>query len=350
MLLQRRISSNRLDRTPGDILRTVACDIFPIRFMNISIATYQQPKPHDLSKDRLIRTVQNNVVNRAYCWDSKDNPANWDSYPLPLGYWRSFSRKPASDYEAYDADIETLTCRSCSSKTSLVADTTGYTCSSCNKHLIAPSKESETEIASMPDGFLFLTWETITDDYTEKLTDWAEFIRFLDWARTAYDTYIHSLTGSDDSSGSHALQGNSELGLPGGEGLSGESIRELIIEQVRARTESAVHWLTTVTVSGMLRVTSTSLYGAMLQQVLEDLEYEREWIRCLGPATSRSDACTNDVIAGGKHKRFCGQNCYRKWRRAGGQIRPWMDNLHRNPKPVFSDNKDKEQLSFDFKP
>ena len=268
MLLQRRISSNRLDRTPSDILRTVACDIFPIRFMNISIATYQQPKPHDLAKDRLIRTVRNNVVNRAYCWDSKDNPANWDSYPLPLGYWRSFSRKPASDYEAYDADIETLTCRSCSSKTSLVADTTGYTCSSCNKHLIAPSKESETEIASMPDGFLFLTSETITDDYTEKLTDWAEFIRFLDWARTAYDTYIHSLTGSDDSSGSHALQGNSELGLPGGEGLSGESIRELIIEQVRARTESAVHWLTTVTVSGMLRVTSTSLYGAMLQQVL----------------------------------------------------------------------------------
>ena len=81
MLLQRRISSNRLDRTPSDILRTVACDIFPIRFMNISIATYQQPKPHDLAKDRLIRTVRNNVVNRAYCWDSKDNPANWDSYP-----------------------------------------------------------------------------------------------------------------------------------------------------------------------------------------------------------------------------------------------------------------------------
>ncbi|HIE82766.1 MAG TPA: hypothetical protein EYQ00_02475 [Dehalococcoidia bacterium] len=170
--------------------------------------------------------------------------------------------------------------------------------------------------------------------YTELLEDWARVIKSLNWIRDGYD---RSFTPNIDEKGitfdQKPLPAEPALGIKTAQWLSGQLLKEYLIQIIKKESLGHNLWNVVLTDTGKFEIEPSNLYGFLLSQIIDNLENQVQWQQCLGPETPRGDACTNDIPVGSKSKRFCGQNCYRKWRRAGGVIRPWMVDT-RSARPV----------------
>lgn len=295
------------------------------------------PTP-SLETDWIVRTVHREQVKRSFLYDTGNAYNKWKSVELPQNYWRSFSRKNPYMYADYEACVDTGTCRWCKTESSIVMRDTDAICSSCDYIFSCPPANSEKSISRLSDGFLFENVSETNKNYTELLEDWARAIKSLNWIREAYDRYF---APNNDEKGfifeQKPLPVEPALGIKTAQWLSGRALKEYIIQIIKTESSSRNLWNVVLTDTGQFEIEPTNLYGFMLSQIVSNLENQVQWQLCLGPETSRGDACTNDVLVGSKSKRFCGQNCYRKWRRAGGTIRPWMVDT-RSAKPISTPN------------
>jgi len=287
-----------------------------------------------LDADWIVRTVHREQVKRSFLYDGDNALNRWKSIELPPNYWRTFSKKNPDTYADYEACLDTGTCRWCKTENSIVITDTDATCSACEYTFSSPPVNSEKSISRLSDGFLFRNVSDVDKNYTEFLEDWARVIKSLNWIREAYDRYF---TPTNDENGitfdQEPLPAEPALGIKTAQWLSGPPLKEYIIQIIKQESIGHNLWNVVLTDTGQFEIEPTNLYGFLLSQIINNLENQVEWQQCLGPETPRGDACTNDVPVGSKSKRFCGQNCYRKWRRAGGAIRPWMVDT-RSAKPI----------------
>lgn len=307
------------------------------------------PSP-PLDTDWIVRTVHREQVKRSFLYDADNAQNRWKKVELPDDFWRSFSRRNPNIYADYEACLDTGTCRWCKTVNSIVMRDIDAICSSCDYIYSSPPVDSEKSIGKLSDGFLFANVSDNDENYTELLEDWARVIRSLNWIRQAYDRYF---AASSDEQGiifdQEPLPMEPALGIKTAQWLSGQALKEYIIQIIKSESKSKNLWTAALTDTGQLEVEPTNLYGFMLTQIISNLQSGVKWQQCLGPETSRGDACTHDVPVGPKSKRFCSQNCYRKWRRAGGAIRPWMvDTRSTSTKPPSTTTTLKGQLGLDI--
>ena len=312
--------------------------------------TYKHKIPTPpLDTDWIVRTVHREQVKRSFIYD-KDNARNkWKYIELPENYWRSFSRKNPDIYADYEACLDTGTCRWCKTEKSIVTRDADAICSSCDYVYNSPPADSEKLVGRLSDGFLFKNVSDTDENYTELLGDWARVISSLNWLRQAYDRYFTPTNGEKGVTfDQDPLPMEPALDIKTAQWLSGRALKEYIIQIIKNESDDQNLWTVVLTDTGQLEVEPTNLYGFMLTQIINNLQNGVEWQQCLGPETSRGDACTHDVRVGSKSKRFCSQNCYRKWRRAGGAIRPWMVDTRSTARKPTSATSLKGQLGLDI--